>query len=324
MKSARSGSAGAPSRGSPAAEVREEAGFNLPTPFFFFFFFFCRPGLCCVDRGPRRPCGAGRDARRAAPCGHRCARLGRGRHHGCVPPLARDVRTHRVPHHRTRRAPCGFLSLIGLVVARLRRHPLANPRRGIGRALSDGAIVMLHAAAEHDDFEPASVRALPRLVALLDDRGLTSVGLDTLLATDGPCDACRAHPACRAAIRANRPSQGSASEGASCAEAFTARAAVFMWRPPGELVRFKSEAAVTIQQRATHLQRATSPRHRARRSRLGRGRTHRRAQLPGRDSAGRSWDVHAVRSQRALSVSSKALHGAPVGSKRSAKAVLLT
>jgi peptidoglycan/xylan/chitin deacetylase (PgdA/CDA1 family) len=51
----------------------------------------------------------------------------------------------------------------------------------VGRALTDGAIVMLHDAAEHDDFEPASVRALPRLVALLDERGLTSVGLDTLL-----------------------------------------------------------------------------------------------------------------------------------------------
>ena len=51
----------------------------------------------------------------------------------------------------------------------------------IGRSLIDGAIVLLHDAAEHDDFEPASVRALPRLVALLDERGLTSVGIDALL-----------------------------------------------------------------------------------------------------------------------------------------------
>ena len=51
----------------------------------------------------------------------------------------------------------------------------------VSRTLIDGAIVMLHDAAEHDDFEPASVRALPQLVALLDERGLTSVGLDTLL-----------------------------------------------------------------------------------------------------------------------------------------------
>jgi peptidoglycan/xylan/chitin deacetylase (PgdA/CDA1 family) len=51
----------------------------------------------------------------------------------------------------------------------------------IGRTLTDGAIVMLHDASEHDDFEPASVRALPRLVALLDERKLASVGLDALL-----------------------------------------------------------------------------------------------------------------------------------------------
>ena len=51
----------------------------------------------------------------------------------------------------------------------------------VRRTLTEGAIVMLHDAAEHDDFEPASVRALPRLVALLDERGLTSVGLDALL-----------------------------------------------------------------------------------------------------------------------------------------------
>jgi peptidoglycan/xylan/chitin deacetylase (PgdA/CDA1 family) len=51
----------------------------------------------------------------------------------------------------------------------------------VSRSLVDGAIVLLHDAAEHDDFEPAAVRALPRLLALLDERGLTSVGLDTFL-----------------------------------------------------------------------------------------------------------------------------------------------
>jgi peptidoglycan/xylan/chitin deacetylase (PgdA/CDA1 family) len=53
--------------------------------------------------------------------------------------------------------------------------------RRVGRTLADGAIVMLHDAAEFDDFEPAAVRGLPQLLALLDERGLTSVGLDTLL-----------------------------------------------------------------------------------------------------------------------------------------------
>jgi len=47
--------------------------------------------------------------------------------------------------------------------------------------VTDGAIVMLHDAAEHDDFEPASIRALPDLLRLLDDRRWTSVGLDVLL-----------------------------------------------------------------------------------------------------------------------------------------------
>lgn len=62
-----------------------------------------------------------------------------------------------------------------------RRSPDAVVK-SVRRTLSDGAIVMLHDAAEHDDFEPASVRALPRLIALLDERRLASVGLDALLA----------------------------------------------------------------------------------------------------------------------------------------------
>ena len=53
----------------------------------------------------------------------------------------------------------------------------------IARTVTDGGIVMLHDASERDDFEPASVRALPELLRLLDDREWTSVGLDTLLAT---------------------------------------------------------------------------------------------------------------------------------------------
>jgi len=56
----------------------------------------------------------------------------------------------------------------------------------VERAVTDGAIVMLHDAAEHDDFEPAAVRALPQVLAVLDGRGLTSVGVDTLLGGAGP------------------------------------------------------------------------------------------------------------------------------------------
>ena len=65
------------------------------------------------------------------------------------------------------------------------RSPEAVVER-VSRTLFDGAIVMLHDAAEHDDFEPASVRALPKLVGLLDERGLTSVPLDVLLGDQAP------------------------------------------------------------------------------------------------------------------------------------------
>ena len=63
----------------------------------------------------------------------------------------------------------------------LRRRSPEAVLKSVSRTLTDGAIVLLHDAAEHDDYEPASVRALPRLFAMLDERGLTSVGLDTLL-----------------------------------------------------------------------------------------------------------------------------------------------
>ena len=51
----------------------------------------------------------------------------------------------------------------------------------VAHDVTDGAIVMLHDASEHDDFEPAAVRALPELLRMLDERGWTSVGLDTLV-----------------------------------------------------------------------------------------------------------------------------------------------
>jgi peptidoglycan-N-acetylglucosamine deacetylase len=58
----------------------------------------------------------------------------------------------------------------------------------VARTLTDGAIVMLHDAAERDDYEPAAVRALPRLLAVLDRRGFTSIGLDALLSITDDAD----------------------------------------------------------------------------------------------------------------------------------------
>jgi peptidoglycan/xylan/chitin deacetylase (PgdA/CDA1 family) len=54
----------------------------------------------------------------------------------------------------------------------------------IAPGLEPGAIVLLHDSAEHDDFEPASLVALPRLLAVIADKGLSTVTLDELLADD--------------------------------------------------------------------------------------------------------------------------------------------
>jgi len=47
--------------------------------------------------------------------------------------------------------------------------------------LLPGAIVLLHDAAEDDDFEPAAIAALPRLLANTKEKGLAAVTLDELL-----------------------------------------------------------------------------------------------------------------------------------------------
>jgi hypothetical protein len=44
--------------------------------------------------------------------------------------------------------------------------------------LQDGAIVLLHDAAERDDHEPAAGTALPHILAAMSERGLTPVRLD--------------------------------------------------------------------------------------------------------------------------------------------------
>jgi peptidoglycan-N-acetylglucosamine deacetylase len=56
----------------------------------------------------------------------------------------------------------------------------ARVARRVERGLRDGAIVALHDAAEHDDFEPASIAALPHILQALESRGLSSVRVDQL------------------------------------------------------------------------------------------------------------------------------------------------
>jgi peptidoglycan/xylan/chitin deacetylase (PgdA/CDA1 family) len=56
----------------------------------------------------------------------------------------------------------------------------ARVARRVERGLRDGAIVALHDSAERDDFEPASVAALPEILEAMARRGLSSVRLDEL------------------------------------------------------------------------------------------------------------------------------------------------
>jgi peptidoglycan-N-acetylglucosamine deacetylase len=60
----------------------------------------------------------------------------------------------------------------------LRSADPARVAQRVIRQLEDGAIVLLHDAAERDDFTPASIAALPEILRALHERGLASVGLD--------------------------------------------------------------------------------------------------------------------------------------------------
>lgn len=66
-------------------------------------------------------------------------------------------------------------SLDGLRTA----DPARVAKRVIER-LEDGAIVLLHDSAEHDDFTPASIAALPQILQALRERGLRTVGVEEL------------------------------------------------------------------------------------------------------------------------------------------------
>jgi peptidoglycan-N-acetylglucosamine deacetylase len=50
--------------------------------------------------------------------------------------------------------------------------------RRLRKKLGDGSIVLLHDAAEDDDFEPAGVQCLPALLEEIERRGLATVGVD--------------------------------------------------------------------------------------------------------------------------------------------------
>jgi peptidoglycan/xylan/chitin deacetylase (PgdA/CDA1 family) len=56
----------------------------------------------------------------------------------------------------------------------------------IERGLRPGAIVLLHDAAESDDYAPASLAALPRILEIIERKGLRAVSLDELLTESEP------------------------------------------------------------------------------------------------------------------------------------------
>jgi peptidoglycan/xylan/chitin deacetylase (PgdA/CDA1 family) len=56
----------------------------------------------------------------------------------------------------------------------------------VARGLRDGAVVLLHDAAERDDFRPASVEALPRILAAMRARDLDGVRLDAWIGGASP------------------------------------------------------------------------------------------------------------------------------------------
>jgi peptidoglycan-N-acetylglucosamine deacetylase len=93
------------------------------------------------------------------------------------------------------RAPIGFVSHLTVLGARragvtlvgcsaraldgFERASPADVAARLTRALAPGALLAMHDAAENDDYEPASLRALPSVLAAARDRGLCTVTLST-------------------------------------------------------------------------------------------------------------------------------------------------
>ncbi len=102
-----------------------------------------------------------------------------------------------VPRPTLFRAPVGFVShftvhgarkagvvLVGCSARALDGFRSASPEKvavHLARALKPGALLAMHDAAERDDYEPASLAALPRVLAALHERQLRAVTLSDWL-----------------------------------------------------------------------------------------------------------------------------------------------
>ena len=71
--------------------------------------------------------------------------------------------------------------MIGWSVRALDGVSAAEPKRvaaSVKRGLRDGAVVLMHDAAEREDREPASVAALPAILAAMSAKNLEGVRID--------------------------------------------------------------------------------------------------------------------------------------------------
>jgi len=110
---------------------------------------------------------------------------------GETPTLFRPPIGHTSP--RVARALDAFdLTVVAWTVHGLDGHASARAERVATRIvphLEDGAIVLLHDAAERDDFEPASLKALPRILDAMQRQDLEGVRLDAWIEPDDRSDA---------------------------------------------------------------------------------------------------------------------------------------
>jgi peptidoglycan/xylan/chitin deacetylase (PgdA/CDA1 family) len=95
-----------------------------------------------------------------------------------------------IGHVSSRTARGAALAGVTLVAWSLRVFDgVAKPRperivERVARGLRPGAIVLLHDAAEREDFEPTSIDALPRILDLIEQRGMRCLGVDELMARE--------------------------------------------------------------------------------------------------------------------------------------------
>lgn len=86
--------------------------------------------------------------------------------------------------HRTfRGAERARVEIVAWTVRSLDGLQSADPARVASRVIAnlvDGSIVLMHDAAEHDDFTPASLAALPEILKAVRERGFEAVGVERL------------------------------------------------------------------------------------------------------------------------------------------------